>query len=225
MNAQSAFKRRLGIGLVAVLSASLTSACATGQLAQTANQVAAIDGTSAQVGSLRLLDVAIKAPPKGPGYGPGGTAQLQLVVVNVGHDKDTLQGITSPAAARFDVFVNSAEADAAAPSGSGSASAAPSGSTSASGSAATVSATSSLAPSAPISLDVLAGRSLSLGVTDAGAVLVLHLTKTLFPGTSVPITFTFANAGAVTISVPVKISSGASAPGISVAAPSSDGPS
>jgi len=30
-------------------------------------------------------------------------------------------------------------------------------------------------------------------------VLVLRLTKTLFPGTSVPITFTFAKAGSVTL--------------------------
>jgi len=47
-------------------------------------------------------------------------------------------------------------------------------------------------------------------------VLVLQLTKTLFTGTSVPITFTFAKAGVVTLTVPVQISDDTSPPGISI---------
>jgi len=229
--------RRLGIGLAAVC-ATLLSSCATGQQAQTAHEVPAIDATSGSVGSIQLHDVAIKAPATGSAYRSGDAAQLQLVIVNVGHDTDTLQSITSPAAAGYAVFASAAEASAAAspsPSsttpggsaasgspapgspapGSGSASGSASGSPPASG--------STSGGAAPVSLDVLAGHSLPLGVTDTAAVLLLRITKTLFTGTPVQITFTFAKAGSVTLTVPVQLTTNTSPAGISVAPPASGG--
>ncbi|PZS14336.1 MAG: hypothetical protein DLM57_14715, partial [Pseudonocardiales bacterium] len=73
---------------------------------------------------------------------------------------------------------------------------------------------------APPSLAVPAGQSLSLGVTSTDGVLLLHLSEVLFSGTSVPITFTFANAGSVTLVVPVQLSEPSSPVGISVPPPS-----
>jgi copper(I)-binding protein len=205
VNAQPAIKRRIGIGLVAVLATLLSSACATGQQAQTAHEVPAIDATSGSVGTIALHAVAIKTPP-GPAYGPGDVAQIQLVLVNTGHDTDTLQNVSTPTASGFQVFANATGASP--PAGE-------------SGSASGSAASSAGRPSTPPSLDVAAGQTLSLGITDTDLVLVLRLTKTLFPGTSVPITFTFAKAGSVTLTVPTQISSGASPPGVSITAPES----
>jgi copper(I)-binding protein len=49
-------------------------------------------------------------------------------------------------------------------------------------------------------------------------VLTVQLTKALFPGPSVPITFTFANAGSVTLRVPVQLTEHTGPVGISVPA-------
>jgi copper(I)-binding protein len=241
--AQPAIKRRIGIGLVAVCAALLTSACATGQEAQTANIVPAIDATNGTVGDLQLNDVSIKPPPNGPSYQLGDAAQLQLVIVNNGHVADTLQSVSSPAASGYQVFATAAEASAATspnasstPSTSASStpststSGTPSGSTSASGSASASTSASPSAPasgstappSAPTSLAVPAGQSLSLSVNTVDPVLLIKLTKVLFPGTTVPITFTFANAGTVTLVVPVQITVNGTV-GLTILPPSSSG--
>ncbi|PZS14337.1 MAG: hypothetical protein DLM57_14720, partial [Pseudonocardiales bacterium] len=131
MNAQPAIKRRIGLGFVAVCVALLISGCATGQHAQTANEVPAIDGTNGGIGTIQLHAVAIKPAPGASSYRSGDAAELQLVVVNTGHASDTLQGVSSPAASAFRVFASSAEASAAV---SPDASSASSGSTSTSAS-------------------------------------------------------------------------------------------
>jgi copper(I)-binding protein len=235
VNVQPAIKRRIGIGLVAVLVTLLTSACATGQHAQTADEVPAIDATSGSVGSLQLHEVAIKTPP-GSSYAAGDAAVLQLVVVNTGHDTDTLQTVTTPGAAGFQVFASAADASSAASPSSSSAAdtssaASPSSSSAADTSSAASSSSSSAASGstsaastaapAPGALDVAAGQALSLSVTGTDRVLVLRLTKTLFPASSLQVTFTFAKAGSVTLTVPTQISSNASPPGISIPPPGS----
>ena len=200
MNAQPAIRRRIGVGLVGVLATLLSSACATGQQAQTAHEVPAIDATSGSVGSIQLHEVAIK-PPSGPAYAAGDSAELQLVVVNTGHVADTLQSVSTPAASVSQAFASPADASAAASPHAGP----------------SASASSSAAPLSAPSLAIAGGQALSLGVTGTDAVLLLlALTKTLFTGTTVPITFTFAKAGPVTLTVPVQISDNASPPGISI---------
>jgi copper(I)-binding protein len=46
----------------------------------------------------------------------------------------------------------------------------------------------------------------------------MHVTKRLYPGAAVSLTFTFANAGSVTVMVPVGLSS---SPGTAVVSPPS----
>jgi copper(I)-binding protein len=56
------------------------------------------------------------------------------------------------------------------------------------------------------SLDVPAEASVQIGISGQNIVFQLTgLTKALFPGTSVPITFSFAKAGSVTVQVPVQL--------------------
>ena len=218
--------KRIGIGLVAVCATLLTSACAAGQRAATANVVAAIDATNGTVGNLQLHDVAIKAPPDGPSYAAGAPAELQLVIVNTGTTADTLQSVSSPAASGYQVFATAAEATAATSPSAGAATSpsptpTPSGSTSASSSA-SASASSSAAPSPPVSLQIPAGQPLALSVTGTQPVLLIKLAKALFPGTTVQVTFTFASAGTVTLTVPVQITEGATA-GLTVSPASETG--
>lgn len=221
MSALPATRARLGIGLVSLCAALLMTACTTGQQAQTSHEVPAIDATSGAIGAIQLRNVSIRTPPQ-PSYSSGAEAALQLVIVNTGHGADALSGVSSPATSGYRVFTTAAEADAAAsPSGSGSASASGSGSPSSSPSSnASASPPASAAPQAP--LDIPAGVSRSLSILDTDAVLVITLTKTLFTGATIPITFTFADAGSVTLAVPVQISDNASRPGITITPPSSD---
>ncbi|MEP7019985.1 MAG: hypothetical protein ABI808_05000 [Pseudonocardiales bacterium] len=229
MIAQPAIKRRIGIGLVAVCAALLTSACAAGQQAQTGKIVPAVDATNGTIGDLQLYNVAIHSP-NGPSYQAGDAAELQLVIVNVGHAADTLTNISSPAASGYQVFATAAEASAAAsPSASSSPSDTASGSTSASGSGSASGSTSAsgsssaAAPTPPTALQIPPDESLRLSITSDTAVLLVKLSKALFPGTSVPITFTFASAGSVTLTVPVQITLSGGSAGLTIPPPSSSG--
>jgi hypothetical protein len=201
----------MGIGLVAACATLLTASCAAGQHAATANETPAIDGIDGAVGSIHLAAVALTAPPVSC-YLPGGDATLTLVIVNSGHSADTLADVTSP---RFKSAVVAANPDDAASylqaePGTGSCAPTPSGSSS---SSAVVTPSQPL-PTPAKAQQIAAGESLQLGVTATGAdapsgpVVVLRgLTGgALYAGTTIPVTFSFANAGDVTLTVPVQLS-------------------
>jgi copper(I)-binding protein len=210
VNAQPATARRIGVGLLAAASLLLTS-CAAGRHAQTAQQVPAIDGTNGSVGSIQLSAVAIAAPSGAVSYSAGTSAEIKLVIVNNGADADILTGVSTPVTQGWAVFPDAAAASAAASasgSASASASAPPSGSASGSASA-TESASASTSASTQAgatSVDIPAGQAVSLGVGSSpkGVLLLLGVTKTLYPAQSVQISFTFAKAGSVTLTVPVQ---------------------
>lgn len=181
--------------LVAASAAVLTAACAAGQHAATAEQQPALDGTQGQVGSIELEGVSLHAPTQ-PAYAPGSDVAMTVYIVNNGHTGDTLTKVTSPAfPGGWDVVAaDSMSAGAGAPSST------------------TPSAAASPATGTP--LLVGAGAAVGLGLTQLDSqggrstqVLVLKglSGKPLYPGTTVQITFTFANAGAATLSVPVQI--------------------
>ena len=89
--------RRIGIGLVAAV-ALLTSACAAGQKAQTADVNESIDGTSVHVGSITIVGLAIQSP-KAAYYPTGSDVPVRIVIVNSGTTSDKLTSITSPSIA------------------------------------------------------------------------------------------------------------------------------
>lgn len=69
-------------------------------------------------------------------------------------------------------------------------------------------ATSTSTASGASSVTIGAGKRASFGVPDSKAVLQLSQIKSdLHPGSTVPLTFTFANAGTITVRVPVQLSS------------------
>jgi copper(I)-binding protein len=229
VNAEPVTARRIGLGL-AVAAVLLTSACAAGQQAATANQQATLDGVNQSIGSIGLRGLTIE-PPDGRSYAPGSDASIKLVIVNSGTKADRLVSISSPVATGWAAYrttadaglVEAARSSTAAPSspaasssaaGSASASSSASGSTSAAGSASASSppASSSAAalplPTPLTSVPIPAGGRVSWGVPEAtGALLLVHITKRLYPGTTIQMTFTFANAGPITLAVPIHLSS------------------
>lgn len=216
MTAQPATVRRFGIGLVAACAALLTSACAAGQVVQTAEQTPAVDGSNSSVGDIQLHAVAIKAPAVNC-YLPGSSAALTFVVVNRGSQDATLTDITSPRFGSWAVAANGDDAAAfqRADAGTGSCAPQPSGSAGSAGSspAAAPGGPSEPLPKAGNSLTIKAGHQLSIGVgqgEQAAAdqvVLVRQLTGgPLWPGNAVQMTFTFGQDGATTFTVPVQLS-------------------
>lgn len=90
--------RRVFVSVAVVIAAALTlSGCAAGQVAQTANEVAAIDGANGTIGNIGVRN-ALLASPNGSDYAKGANVSLQLYVSNSGITTDKLTGITTPAA-------------------------------------------------------------------------------------------------------------------------------
>jgi len=168
-------KRVLGVG-VTVAAALLTSACAAGQQAATANEQSTIEGTNGSVGLINVRDLIVEAPDGAQlSYPAGADAEVKLVLVNNGVRTDRLVSITSPAIADWGAFATTAAAAAVISAGASSATtAAPSsasapprtlaasaiGSASTSASSSTSSSASSSAP-APVPASASASSSAS----------------------------------------------------------------
>lgn len=90
------------IAAAALGLALAVSGCAAGQISQTAQQVAAIDGGNASVGQLSVLNVIFETPAAA-NYGPGSTVPVSLVISNHGTQGDTLTGVSSPDAAKVTI--------------------------------------------------------------------------------------------------------------------------
>jgi copper(I)-binding protein len=190
---QSAIARRVGIAVILSGVALVSSACAVGQHAATATDRPAIDGTTAQLGLLKLEDISIQTPnvsgrPTGTSfYATGDDAPMTLVIVNNGHSADTLTGVSSPAFTSWAIVSTATLTDPA---------------------AVKAGATSQpIQPGASVALG-LSGLGVGTGVSPQTLVLrgLGATTKALYPGSDVKVTFTFANAGTVTMDVPVQLS-------------------
>lgn len=237
MIAEPVIVRRLGV-VLAVAAAVLTSACAAGQQASTANEKPTIDGTNISVGSMALRGLLIDAPTGATPYYPAGSdASVKLVLVNTGQKADQLVSITSPAFSSWGAFATTAQAGAvvdadqskqaaatattssaassSAASGtttasaSGTATGSASGSASASGSpSSTPTPTQLPLPQPSRSVQLKPGSRTSWGTPEAtGTLLLLGTKQVIYPGTTIQVTFTFANAGSVTVAVPIALSS------------------
>lgn len=189
--------RRVGLGLVvtAVGVALLTSGCAAGQRAHTAEELPTIPGANADLGSIHLRSALIEPPSGTTAFFPKGSdLSVKLVIVNSGATADTLTGssITSPAFTSWGSYASTADAAAVV-----SAAAQPSGS----------SASAAALPSPAPQITIPAGGRVYWGTPESTAALLFSgTTQDLHPGTTIPVTFTFANAGTVTVAVPIALS-------------------
>jgi copper(I)-binding protein len=193
--------RRFSLGVVAIGATLLTASCAAGQDAMTSVEVSVIDGANADVGDIALRVVLVQTPADGS-YAVGTDAQIKAVLANNGQSDDSLTGVTAPAFSAVTLYGNGAIAGAESILDGDNATASPAPTAFPAGTGSVT------------ALDIKAGAALSIGQTNDGpAVLLRSLTadgagddKGLFPGESVPVTFSFKNAGSVTVQVPVELS-------------------
>jgi copper(I)-binding protein len=91
--------RRSATFLAAALLPLAVSACGVGLNPQTYKARTTEDSANADAGGLALRNVAIAPPAEGEKeLAAGSDAQLTLSIINPGEQKDTLTGVTSPAA-------------------------------------------------------------------------------------------------------------------------------
>ncbi|OZC47047.1 hypothetical protein CH294_13470 [Rhodococcus sp. 14-2483-1-1] len=152
------------------------TACGAGQISQTATQVAAVNGNSADVGAIQLRNVHVVYPDSQEySIEPGGTVELGFTAINSNPaEADELTGISSPEAQI--TIVDEAE--------SGSNEIAP------------LTALGAGSP-ADVQLDdpLLPIQLIKVEMAD--------ISENVRPGLTLPVTFEFANAGEVVVNVPV----------------------
>jgi hypothetical protein len=183
--------RRIALGLAMACAMVITSACAAGKQAATANEKSTHDASDASIGQIALRGIAIASPPDGTSYGKGQDALLVGIISNNGTSTDTLTKIASKSAGGFGVFSSDADAKAVAAADQA-------------GAGSSTGQTPSLAKQSVV---IKAGERISFGIpgTSTNAVLLTDLSTTLYPATSIQVTFTFAKAGSVTMWLPVQL--------------------
>ncbi|MBE7161774.1 MAG: hypothetical protein INR72_11040 [Williamsia herbipolensis] len=178
------------------------AACGAGQISQTANQEAAVNGSSATVGQLALRDVHITYPRVNAddAFVNGGPFEVAFLISNnSAYQDDTLQSITVPGGGSATISGSRAlpatkSLRAGQPSLLLTDAPAESASSSAEVPSSQVAAQESQAGSVGNSADPTETR-ITVTLTGMG-------TK-VRPGLTVPLEFTFQRAGKVTVNVPV----------------------
>lgn len=85
-----------GLATAGLLAAAAVSGCSSGQLAQTSQIVAAVNGNAATVNNVALRNVHLQAVQTGDFLRPGQTVELVLAVTNQSPDvADRLVGVTT----------------------------------------------------------------------------------------------------------------------------------
>lgn len=160
----------------------LLTGCGAGQVASTTSQVAAVNGGAASQSQVSLRDVVMVYPPTDNATWPAGSdVPLSFTLSNTADAPDTLERVSTPAAASVEVSgtttIPSRAAVVALEGGQGS----PQG------------ADPSAAGTAP-------GTALFAGTLE---VTLKGLTQPITSGLTAQVTFTFANAGDISVPVPI----------------------
>lgn len=152
------------------------AACGSGQISQTATQVAAVNGNSADLGDIQLRNVHVLYPDSEEySIAPGGTVELGFTAINSSPAVvDELTGISSPAAQI--TIVDRAEV----------------GST-------------EIAPLTALGAGSRADTELDDPLLPLQLIKVemADISEDVRPGLTLPVTFQFAEAGEVVLEVPV----------------------
>ncbi|MEN3264355.1 MAG: hypothetical protein V7646_1249 [Pseudonocardia sp.] len=173
--------------------------CGAGQLAQTSEQVASVDGANVMVGAISIGDAVIefRAPQGSSVYPIGGSAPLQMTIVNVGAQADRLVSATSPVAtsAQISGKVEIPAGQALLVQGAPTAGAAP-------GAGAPAAPGPTTAPAQPTSPAATPSPAAEPGAGEASIVLT-GLRTEIQAGLTYPVVLTFERAGQVSFNVPV----------------------
>jgi copper(I)-binding protein len=94
-------RNRAQLVIGALIAAVAVAGCGAGQITQTSRQVAAVEGANATAGQISLRNATIEFDEPAHGaaiYPVGGSAPLQMTIVNSGAELDRLVAASSPVA-------------------------------------------------------------------------------------------------------------------------------
>ncbi|MGN5238187.1 MULTISPECIES: hypothetical protein [unclassified Rhodococcus (in: high G+C Gram-positive bacteria)] len=188
MTALNTSTRRVATAVALAAGATLAlSACGAGQITQTSDQVAAINGTNTDAGSLALRNVHIIYPDSEEySIEPGGTALLGFTIANLdGYRDDVLTGIETEYAGS----VTGADNITIPALGSVIAGVSPE--------------TTDLLESVDESPQPTSPEDTPVVPATVETIELVDLKEGVRPGLTIPFTFSFEEAGDVTLSVPV----------------------
>ena len=175
--------RKFRVIVLALAALSLTSACAAGQIAATAEQQATLDGVNRTIGPIGLHGLSLGAPTEGPSYPAGSNIPINMVLVNSGSKPDKLVGITSGLAKNWSSY---SQADANLVLNAPGARHAPGSQ----------------------SLTIPPGSHISSGAVYGKQLVLLGTTRRIWPGNTVMVVFQFQNAGTIRVPVPIHLTEG-----------------
>lgn len=181
-------RRVVGASVVAVGAALALAGCGAGQITQTSTMLPAVNGAMAQAGKLVLRDAAlVNRNECEQAYATGSSAPVTLVIANDGTADDELVSVSSANAASATV-----EGDKAIVAGSkllvGPADESESGQQ------------PQTSPTSPATAGPT-GQPARIG---HASVVLQGLKQVVWPGQTIPVTFTFRSAGAVTVELPIQ---------------------
>jgi copper(I)-binding protein len=220
---------------VAVVIGAMTAAvalagCGAGQITQTDTQVASVNGANVRGGSISVRDATIEFSDVAEGatiYPRGGSAPLQMSIVNAGPQGDRLVSVTSPVAASVQIIGPSeipaghvllieggptAPAGPAAPGApttpggptpSGTATP-PSGTAAPGGTAVPASTTAAGRPAATTQAAPPPAPPAAPGSAREASIVLTGLREDIQAGPTYPVTLTFERGGVLHFNVPVE---------------------
>lgn len=211
----------------AVIGAVAIAGCGAGQITQTDTQVSAVNGASATAGAIAVRNATFEYDASARGadiYPVGGSAPLQMSIVNVGAETDRLLSASSPVAASVQisgptdvpggqvldvegvplVAAPLAPTGAAVPTAPGEAPGAPAtpsvAATPAPGAAPTPAAPT---PAAPTTAAPTTAAPAGAAASDGTTVVLTGLSEGLQVGPTYPLVLKFERAGELRVDVPV----------------------
>ena len=195
--------RHAALLVLAVTTAALVSGCSSGQIAQTANIVAAVPGASVDSpdGRISLRDLVVSY--KAGGYAKGQSAPLAVRIFNNDNTKPlTLTAVTADKGKVLLVGAGPSSAPSTVPATPSRLAASPSSSVQAATSP-TPTPARAAAGAERISVLIPTGGYVVLVPGSGEYLAVTGLTGQLLPGQSIKVTFAFDNGTTLTVAVPV----------------------
>jgi hypothetical protein len=202
-------RNRAQLVIGALIAAVAVAGCGAGQITQTSRQVAAVEGANATSNQIAVRNAMIEfdEPAHGAAIYPiGGSAPLEMVIVNSGAEVDRLVAASSPVAASVEISgvlripggqaLTIEGAPAAAPAPVEAAPATP---------GATPTPTPAPPTSAPAAAEPApaAEPSAAEGGSGTGHIVLTGLREDVQAGMTYPLILTFERAGEVRFDVPV----------------------
>jgi copper(I)-binding protein len=221
-------RARLVIG--ALIAAVAVAGCGAGQITQTARQVAAVEGANATAGHISVRNATIEFDEAGHGaavHPIGGSAPLEMLIVNTGAEIDRLVAASSPVAESVQISgvlripggralaIKGAPAALAAPApaqatpgatpapAEAGAQGTPTATPPTTAGAAPGAAAPTTAPSDSATITIVPPAVADGVAADGGSIVLTGLREDVQAGLTYPLTLTFERAGEVRFDVPV----------------------